>query len=973
MNRKKQLIVVFLTAVVCGGVAKASTTVMPNGAELTYDVPTGESYMLNEAFPAEVQTIIKTGGGTLIVGKANEGRTGLFIDIRGGYLKTELNSRPFGTDDKVKVSSGAALWYAGRPTSLDTRIFSTVEVSGDGPQHEGAFYCTSPTGSDIMITTLKVSEGGARIGGTGRFGASITDLNGQTLTNAFTDAERPYMFRTYDWMDWVPKTKIVNPGTIVQLSKKVIFQMPTDYGFAEIDPKKNVWIVGTTAELNIADSRANAVFPWTIKIDEDLKFSFSGESAVLSGPIVGMSDGRKLTLTGSSEGQQTLKVNADITNVVLSVGKSDLSVMMKDANLYCRAVDMSNGGLIEVDGGHSHSFLSPWSIARLKNGACLSFMDAGTIWMPNGLIDCGNSDFAEGHGVSKLEFSGTTAVALTSTAYPSPGILVGSAWSDPSVGSVASGWGVLAVRDGASVTNGVVVGTSGVGALYLTDSTLYARGRALSIGCGDAGYGAVCASNAGIVVRNGMTLGSGEGSVAHYVQLGGNVAHDRSPCTMGGTSANFYLGAGASYDMSRTFADPDGAAVFLFASGDDKALSGESVLTCDNGATCRVSRVYVASKANRTTQINMNNGGCFVGYQMWYSDNHERAANTAFRLSFNGGTLSYPYTWESSPTFLSDAPDRMVVHSGGATINVAANTALASHGAFVRPCGKSVKAITPPTDADYLAATNVGPARIIFEGSGEGMTAFVAFDDRRGRLGNVIVTSPGEGCDDLTRAYVELPQWPGRRFECGLELQEEVGGDLVKEGAGAFLLDSTNTYAGATVVRGGTLSASCDWALPSNTVVRLESGSLYLNYTRTCLETIEGCGGSISGISGHVLSVKRLSTFGLNGVAFPSEARLFVSGAWTVNADDLIANKAVGKVPNYTARVEFGENATIAFTGLEKLNPAQSPYPICAFAGGSRTGIPRLTGEPLPAMWRFKTGKNILSIVYRRGSLLVIR
>ena len=253
------------------------------------------------------------------------------------------------------------------------------------------------------------------------------------------------------------------------------------------------------------------------------------------------------------------------------------------------------------------------------------------------------------------------------------------------------------------------------------------------------------------------------------------------------------------------------------------------------------------------------------------------------------------------------------------------------------------------------------------------MTAFVSFDDRCGRLGSVIVTSPGEGCDERTRAYVELPQRPGRKFECGLELQEEVGGDLVKEGAGTFRLDSPNTYAGATVVRGGSLVAACDWALPSNTAVRIESGSLYLNYMRTCLETLEGCGGSISGISGHVLSVDRLSTFGLNGVSFPSEARLFVTGAWTVNADDLIANKAVGKVPNYATRVEFGENATIAFTKLEKLDPAQSPYPVCAFTGGSRTGIPRLSGEPLPSMWRFKAGKNILSIVYRRGSLLVIR
>lgn len=108
-------------------------------------------------------------------------------------------------------------------------------------------------------------------------------------------------------------------------------------------------------------------------------------------------------------------------------------------------------------------------------------------------------------------------------------------------------------------------------------------------------------------------------------------------------------------------------------------------------------------------------------------------------------------------------------------------------------------------------------------------------------------------------------------------------------------------------------------------------------------------------------------------MAFPSEARLSVTGAWTVDADELIANKAAGKVPNYAVRVEFGERATIAFTGLERLDPKLSPYPVCAFEGGSRTGVPQLTGEPLPAMWRFKVKKGLLSLSRRQGAVLIMR
>ncbi|MDE3274475.1 MAG: hypothetical protein PUJ80_00430, partial [Verrucomicrobiota bacterium] len=75
--KQEPRLLALLAAAACGGMALAATTVTRNGAELTYDVPAGESHELNEAFPADAQTIVKTGAGILLVAHANDGRTGL--------------------------------------------------------------------------------------------------------------------------------------------------------------------------------------------------------------------------------------------------------------------------------------------------------------------------------------------------------------------------------------------------------------------------------------------------------------------------------------------------------------------------------------------------------------------------------------------------------------------------------------------------------------------------------------------------------------------------------------------------------------------------------------------------------------------------------------------------------------------------------------------------------------------------------
>lgn len=943
-----------------------------SGAVVTYNVPENETYVLNDPFPADASTVVKTGAGTLEVGVGNPERTGLIIDIRQGYVKTAVNKTAFGAGDTVKVTSGAALWFTGqnRDENLYNTMFGTVEISGAGPDGKGAFYRTGGFGPDYVIGTLKVMDG-ATVGGDNRCGARITYLNGNTLTNAVTGNNGVFIYRYFgDWF-W-STTKVCGPGNIVQKSSIVIFQGYKSEHWEDVGVT-DIWRFGTTSLMSLS---ANTYLPFSMRLSGDATVSLDGSGLNIAGSIIGDGAGRpKLTLTSSKAPDPvTLDVGGSISNVSLTVDKGNISLRMENSDLQC-VLGSLGGSSLEVTGGESHEILRQWCIAKLYDGSRLSFTDAGVISMPNAIVACANGNFARNGLISRFEISGDTSMALTSSSFPAPGVYVGSVFSDPNVGTTESGWGVMSIRDGAVVTNGFVTGSSGTGALYLTDSVLYQKGRNAVVGGGNSGYGYLYASNAVITFKYSLSLAEGAGTTGHYVQFGGKTAHNASAAVVGGAgNANFYIGDGGRYDMRSTYEDPNGTAFFWLGKNSGESGVSESVFTCDNCSTCEVGRIHTLASSNHVSYMNLNRGSQLVVGQMWYSADHSRADNSRFLLSFNGGSLKYLISYGSQEDFLEDAPDRIIVHSLGGEIVLPENNWMRCDVPLERATGKSIKAVHPPRDLDFLAATNIGPARIVFEGAGEGATAFFAFDDGKGMLGNAIITSPGTGYDDDTVAYVVIPQYPDRRFTCGVELASETGGDFIKSGAGSLTLGCTNTYAGATVVRGGTLIAGCDWSIPSNSVLRMTDGAMDCANKVMALECVEGSGGEIRNVAGNVLEVERLSIAGADGVSFPDGMKMSVGGAWKVSSGDLASMKSAGKTPRYPCSVEFTDEATIEFDGTEFLSRDMSPYPICAFDNGKRTGTPRLVNpETLEPCWRFSVSGGMLSLKYRQPFAVILR
>lgn len=950
------------------------------GDILTYDVPSGEIYVESESIPGEVTTVIKTGDGTLDVRAGNASRkTDLTVEVRKGYVTTAINTDPFGGEKTlIKVLNGGALWFTGAAAGQKTRAFYRIEIAGDGPDGKGAFYRTGASGGDCLITNLKLTDG-ATIGGDKKFGVRYTDLNFHTLTNKVESGTgETLVYASHEY-----GSHVKNPGNIVQLSNSVtIDSLKSWNGVAD----GNSWTVAKASCLDFFTQASGIPFPWEVKAEASPTFRVYKDAEMLRG-VSGVGSGVVLTLNSLYKfvDSRRLTVHGMITNVSLVKESPLLAVSLQTNDHYFSSMNI-NGGSVEVVGNGIHKLHNSYNSSFVKNGGRMLFKDAGDVFSDCGYISVCNSSADGSSKPSFMDVAGETRWSATN-------LIGGYLWSRIYLGeqndvygteSVKdSGWGRAAVRDGAVVTNNFIIGNSGVGALMLNNAELYQPYDIFGIANGDtAAYGHFGSSNSVFTTARDIYMAKSSGSEAHYVQCGG-VARNRQCAVKAGIGgyANFYVGGGGQYDTCTTFADPSGAAVFhLGYNAVGSSSGGEGVLTVEDNARLKVGIINLLARENYLSLVNLNRGGCLAANYMHYSSSHVKPEGSRLLFSFNGGRIKYcvdsRYS-DATVDFLGDSPDRMIIHELGGEIEVARNSSISCKVPLERPAGKSIKAITLPTDADFVAATNIGPARIIIEGVGEGASAFASYDSGRGVLGEVVITSSGTGYDESTKAYITIPRYPERRFECGVELMEGKSGGFVKSGAGALSLNCPSTYDGATVVKGGQLTASCHWAFPSNTLLRIEGGTAQCNSYNIFFEAIEGTSGNIYFYlrTKKTVDVNRLSLFASPDVKLTDGYDIKVHGDWKVSAADVVAAKSEGRTPGYSCSVQFGPAATIEFDGTEGLTKDMSPYVICSVPEGkSISGRPALVNpESLGDRWAFSVSGSKLILKYRNPFSMIIR
>ena len=290
------------------------------------------------------------------------------------------------------------------------------------------------------------------------------------------------------------------------------------------------------------------------------------------------------------------------------------------------------------------------------------------------------------------------------------------------------------------------------------------------------------------------------------------------------------------------------------------------------------------------------------------------------------------------------------------------------------PTGNGVKSVPLP---DELSAdtTLFGPPLVEISESGEGgigagASAIALYDRGTGRVSGVKVTSPGR---DYTKAVATF-HYAGRTWTSECVLAENVpGGGFTKKGPGQVFLSATNTYAGATIVKEGGLSASCDWAFPSNTVLRLDGGNIGLGAYRCEFAAIGGTGGNLGVDGKRDFTIASLVPGTTSSVAF-NGCGLKVAGESRFDVSRLLS----GETTEYAASVVFAPGATVAFDNAELLEgeaaEAASPITVVKVSEGyAISGVPAWVEAAKYGSWRFRVTTRSVKLIKRKGMLITVR
>lgn len=292
---------------------------------------------------------------------------------------------------------------------------------------------------------------------------------------------------------------------------------------------------------------------------------------------------------------------------------------------------------------------------------------------------------------------------------------------------------------------------------------------------------------------------------------------------------NAYLAFGQYSSKGGTFYQTGGSyscwnEMFLGKSVYDTGNTGVHAQYTIAGGTCDVdSYIELGAEKNGTAYFNLN-GGAVSAFLMQKPLNQmdtlvnggtsvAYGENRAY-VSFNGGRLDFrrnPSKMDGKGRVAYDAKsyfygpiDRITVYEKGAFFSTGYAETYLNH-TLTAPSGKGVVAV-PFDTSKFKPWDYTGSPYVSIEGDGYGATAVAEFDSANGVVTGIVVTSPG---NDYTyaNAVIGYGGWTNK-VTVACTLGEVAGGGLTKTGAGTLTINSTNTYAGATVVSNGTLTAT---------------------------------------------------------------------------------------------------------------------------------------------------------------------
>ena len=537
-------------------------------------------------------------------------------------------------------------------------------------------------------------------------------------------------------------------------------------------------------------------------------------------------------------------------------------------------------GTLEVDGGYLHALNATMRIGGSSSaGARLVLGNGGA-------------------------FMGLNApIALTGLANVNlPTFEIGSTGTKPAVLEI----------DGGSFT-GKVAAVSGAKAVYsLRDGDFTQMSGPTADGflsSGANGYGYLDQTGGRFVVRAHTGLMTG-GSTGMYEMKGGTFDY------LNPDGVNFALsrgyGWGEFYQTGGTF-DPytrNGRSFYMGIQSYSDPTGGVAIATLDGpDAYMKVNNVDMGQRTtNFVSILNLNAGVLETKYI-------EHAAATRKNcpgyVNFNGGTFR---ALDSNSDIFGSGTKvcaRATVFGKGAVIDTAGKTLRVNAVPLSAPSGKGVASITIPASAAQTGY--FGPPEVKITGDGAGATAHCLFDAATGAIGPVVVTSPGWGYTTAKAVIRNAARTGDVQLE--VKLAEQVGGGLVKKGAGTLELACRNTYTGATRVEAGVLKLNVAQAIPAANDLVLAGGSVE-------------CAAGVAASFAHV-----------GGVGEISSGALTATQGLVFDAND-IATGGVFAVTG-SAQVNLPANADVRILNADKM-PGGTTYVVARFPAGTFASAPKM-------------------------------
>lgn len=435
------------------------------------------------------------------------------------------------------------------------------------------------------------------------------------------------------------------------------------------------------------------------------------------------------------------------------------------------------------------------------NGGCLALTNA-LMYTTNITAYLGENAGDTG----ELALAGTAKVTST---------LPATAGAVPFISLGNSGKGVVTLKDQAILTGKLYMGNTGTGAVYQAGSTTVTNwcGTSADGRWGVSGYGYYELTGGSLVNMGFNQLGVNASGVGIFFQTGGSF---EQLTTFGGRFALSRGGTGIAYTEGGTFT----SIPYLYVGGDSTSVSGGvGAFTVDGTSQVTIQNYLELCYSGtithtRTGYLNLN-GGTFSAN---YIAKGTVPTNTTAYVGFDGGTL---IARQHGTLFASGraSPDLVTVYGGGVTVDTAGyNTAIPVP--LRAPVGQGISDITlNNAGADYIGS----PAVTITGGGGAGASAVALFDSTTRTLTGVRVTSPGFGY--TSAPTLSLVGGGGTGAVASASIAANIGGGLVKTGAGTLSLAGGSTYTGETDVNQGTLILPSPGALTTGAVINVANGA----------------------------------------------------------------------------------------------------------------------------------------------------